>query len=436
VHRFLILYFAVSLLVGCTRVPGGQHREAKEGGIHLIVEHRLVEPLDSSLKQFTRDLEDEGYAVTIDGTLDGMAKPQTIRAALQHRWRVPPRLHAAILIGEFGAPLFNVPRRQGDAYWHDHLVDLYYMDLDGAWEDTDGDGVLDRHQTYSGGRVARWMSAAVQRLPVGMDRRAPEVWVSRLRAGTLAKLGDELSLYRNYFARNHAERTAKVASVPPRAFIVAEGARSSESDWGARPGKLYKDVVKSECVANGSVLVRQYLTDKKGWALGVVGIFSGPTMHKFDYLEGEGFDDILFKTREGRRQIAEYSLKERSPWDLTSAEVARMRPNVLFYQVLSSETGRHDHENYLGGAYLFFGSGLAVIAGTQHSGAIGVPVLYDELAKGQRVGDAWFDAIKWSLAHPGPTLTHRRCDREASYDPSIDAYRAVLLGDGTLRMPR
>jgi hypothetical protein len=90
---------------------------------------------------------------------------------------------------------------------------------------------------------------------------------------------------------------------------------------------------------------------------------------------------------------------------------------------------------YLAGAYLFFGRGLVVIAGTQHSGAIGVPVLYDYLAEGQRLGDAWRRAIDWSLENAGETLVLQWCDSEEPWDPSADPYKAVLLGDGTLRLP-
>lgn len=421
------------LLSGCA----GPSKENEGGGIHLVVEQRLAQPLDSSLSRYADDLRKEGYTVTIDDTLAGTATPAEIRSALQRRWREEPKLRGAIFVGEFGAPLYNLPERQGDPYWHDHLVDLYYMDLDGAWLDRDDNGVLDRHQSYEGRRFGRLLSAVAHRIPLGLDRRAPEIWVSRLRAGTLSALGDELALYHDYFARNHEYRNGGIDEAPIRAFVVAPQAKFSESGWGVRPSQLYDDVAISECISNPSEMARQYLSDRQGWAIGTVGSFSGPTMHKFDYIQGEGFDENLFKSLEGRQQIADYSVKEIDPWDFSAHDVAALKPNVFFYHVLSSETGRHDHENYLGGAYLFFGSGLAVIAGTQHSGAVGVPMLYDELAEEESIGDAWFNAIQWSMEQRGSSkLKFRWCDRDDPYDPSGDVYKAVLLGDGTLRVPR
>ena len=429
-----------ALIFGCAALTaascGGDSGSAgRAGGIHLIVEHRLLRALDPSLKQFEADLKSEGYLVSIDGSMEASASPRLIRESLRNKWKDSAKLRGAILIGEFGAPLFNNKTQEGDAYWHNHLVDLFYMDLNGAFVDTDHDGVFDEHNSFAGGGWARLWSAVGKRVGLGLDRRGPDIWLSRIRAGTLAPLGDELTLYRDYFARNHAYRTNKSSPVPPRAFVVAGSAKFTESDWGTRPKKLYADVSVSECVPNASVLVRQYLSDPKGWALGVVGSFSGPQVHKFSYYEGPGVNEQWFRTREGHEILAQYSLLDNKPWDLTSRDVAQIKPNVLFYQVLSSETGRHDQTGYLGGAYLFFGSGLAVIAGTQHSGAVGVPRLYDNLAKHEALGDAWLEAMQWSIKHGGRNMTLKWCDKDEPWDPSIDPYKAVLLGDGTLHLP-
>jgi hypothetical protein len=403
-------------------------------GIHVIVDERLAAPLQEELARFESDLVREGYTVEIESLPAASSMPPDIKAAIRARWQRTPSLSGVILVGGFAAPLFNKPARQGDPYWHDHLADFYYMDVDGVWRDTDGDGVLDRHAAFDGNAVLRALSWVSERaLPI-LDRRKAEFWVSRIRADTLGQLGDEMSLYRGYFSRNHAYRSGEGPPLPPRAFLVA-GSRQSISGWGARPQKLFEEVEISECTADGSTKVRQHLADPTGWTLGIIGSFSGPQVHKFHVAEQGGYDDTWFSSREGRALIAEYSLLEHAPWDLTSREVARLAPRVAFYHVLSSETGRHDVEGYLGGAYLFFGEGLVVIAGTQHSGAIGVPVFYEYLTEGGSLGDAWRRAIDWSLDNAGDSLVLKWCDSEEPWDPSADPYKAVLLGDGTLRLP-
>jgi hypothetical protein len=424
-----------ALLLGTAALAACSTRD-EPGAIHLVVEQRLMEPLAASLAQLTADLEAEGYAVTVDGALTSAASPDEIRARLQQRRRDARQLRGAILVGELAAPLYNVASQQGDPYWHDHLVDLYYMDLDGEWSDTDGNGVLDTHRAFRGGLPMRALSWLAARLPLGLDRRDPEIWVSRIRAGTLEPLGDEIALYEDYFARNHAYRTGGELSAPKRAFVSAAVARFSTSGWGARPAQLYDEVETRECTFPAAEPLRELLKDPRGWALGIVGSFSGPQAHKFHVYEGGGYDEDWFDTLEGRRILEEYSLLEHAPWDVTSREVAALAPHVLFYQILSSETGRHDQTGYLGGAYLFFGWGLAVIAGTQHSGAIGVPVLYDELERGMTIGESWRRAIAWSIRNAGATLEFQWCDRAEPYDPSVDVYKAVLLGDGTLHLPR
>ena len=120
---------------------------------------------------------------------------------------------------------------------------------------------------------------------------------------------------------------------------------------------------------------------------------------------------------------------------MTSREIQSIRPNVLFYHLLTSEVGRHDKDGYLAGTYIFSGSGLAAIAGTQHSGSVGVPVLYDSLASGKDIGDAWKDAILWSIEHSGEQMEVYWCDRKEFWTEGKDPYKAVLIGDGTLRLP-
>lgn len=423
-----------ALVLVCTALClGGCSGSSDKGEILLVVESRLAAELQENVTQLATDMRAEHYKVQIEQSLPASAKPAEIRETLRKRWQGSSDLRGAILIGEFGAPFYNTAVDAGDPYWHDHLVDLYYMDLDGGWLDSNGDGVFDKHVSYTGGKLARVISWIVEGVPV-LDRRSPEIWVSRIRAGTLYPLGNELDLYHDYFRRNHAYRTGAV-KVPPRAFMVAPGSRFTASDWGARPAQLYPDVAISECQAEPSATLRKDLTDPQGWALGIVGSFSGPQVHKFSYYEGPKLDESWFQSPGGHLLIAEYSMLDHKPHDVTSKEIASLKPNVYFYQLLSSETGRHDQVGYLGGTYLFFGSGLGVIAGTQHSGAIGVPMLYEEFAEGKSLGEAWREAIVWSLKHNGPNLTQHWCDRDVKWDPSVDIYKAVLLGDGTLHLP-
>lgn len=56
---------------------------------------------------------------------------------------------------------------------------------------------------------------------------------------------------------------------------------------------------------------------------------------------------------------------------------AHNNPRVLFYHILTSEVRRHNHVDYLAGAYVFTGLGLTAIAGTEDSGSVGAPIFYE-----------------------------------------------------------
>jgi hypothetical protein len=191
----------------------------------VVVEDRLASPLDAALAQYRDDLQAEGYAVDVSTDVRRDSSPLQIRTMLQKALAAEPGLVGAVLIGDIPALLFNTKKQQGDPYWHDYLSDLYYMDLDGVWEDSDGNGVYDAHHGH----------------------RSPEIWVSRLRTDTLASLAGEVDLLQRYFVRNHAYRTGIEELPPSRALVVSHMFDALRSQWGARMGLVTPRIVAHQC---------------------------------------------------------------------------------------------------------------------------------------------------------------------------------------------
>jgi hypothetical protein len=381
--------------------------------IDLVVERRLADQVAGALDRFADDLAAEGHAVRRH-LVGADEPPERIRALL--RDDLADRLTGAILIGAVPAPTANknaIARNEGmpeeaapDYYWWAHPCDLYFMDLHGSWAGADGDGVLDR-----------W----------GGDRRA-DVWVSRLRADTVAAaLGaSETELVERYLVKNHAYRRGELPVPPRRAHVswftidVLRSQRETDG-WGCRPELLYGDeMTVTGDYGDGDLAMAGYLgamTDPDGYELVVINCRTFPTYH----LYGEWED--------AARRI-----------DFT--RVRDLRPKrVLWYHLITSAPGLHTAEGYLAGLYLFGETPtLVALSGTQHGGVIGTPTIYPDLAAGCTFGEAWLSGARYEAAHWGEECVFfasfsKKPDRRERIGWGAQLPAAVLHGDGTLRLP-
>jgi hypothetical protein len=145
----------------------------------------------------------------------------------------------------------------------------------------------------------------------------------------------------------------------------------------------------------------------------------------------KGEVSILMVNTKRKERINAYSDDNHKPHDVTSGYSIHQAENII----LSSSP-----EDVMTGTVtlqvlIFSGSGLGAIAGTQHSGSVGVPILYDYLASGKNIGEAWKDSIRWSIEHSGEQMEVYWCDRKEFWTEGKDPYKAVLIGDGTLHLP-
>lgn len=398
--------------------------------ILLIVENRLAVPLEMSIKRYKSDLENEGYQVEVEKKASASTPPSEIRKILQEEYSKNENLKGAVFIGNIPAPLFNDKVNQGDPYWHDYLADFYYMDLDGIWEDSDNNGVYDEHKDT---QFNLWNKVR-KKFNLG-NNLTPEIWVSRIRADKLTALGDEVTLLKNYFDKNHSYRTGNLKLPPKRAFIVSAGIDVLKSGWGARPNEIYSDVDIVQFKKNLADTLRKFLGSENGYELGIVNVFSGPAIHHFNYFN-TGLDTIWWKSKEGKDLIVKYSNEVSDSSDVTWLDIKNLKPKVLFYQLLTSEVGRHNCTDYLAGAYIFSGLGLAAIAGTQHSGAVGAPILYKSLASGKTIGEAWKDGLVFLVEHSEDKMDIFWYNHKDIWTRGGSTYKAVLIGDGTLKLPQ
>ena len=159
----------------------------------ILVDTTLYPDIEASLTRYLTDLTREGYQTYLDTATGGT--PEDIKTWVTDRYQHGAR--GAVFIGDITAAWAEV---SGDTF----PSDLFYMDLNGTWNDTDGDGVYESH-------IA------------GTGDMAPELYIARLYATTLT-YDTEANMINAYFAKDHAYRTGNLTQ-PWR------GLEYIEEDW-------------------------------------------------------------------------------------------------------------------------------------------------------------------------------------------------------------
>jgi len=116
-----------------------------------------------------------------------------------------------VLIGEVPYVRF---KNNGESF----PCDLFYMDLDGTWTDTDGDG---NFETHTGAKEL-------------------EIWVSRLKVDNLTLLNPKDFVLNAYFDKNHRFRTGTMSS-DQRAMAYVDGLFSTFDPVNTAPFAAISD---------------------------------------------------------------------------------------------------------------------------------------------------------------------------------------------------
>ena len=172
-HAMVVLVAALNLVLMMGVLAPAAYA-ANSPRVAVVVNTSIKPSIQASLDQFVSDLESEGYSVIVYATEGGT--PDALRTYLQNKWLEAESLVGCILVGDL--PIA----------WYENAIcsyplDLFYMDMDGEWVDTEPNGKYDKHTNGTG------------------DTRA-EIWLGRLTASPLIS-EDEATLLNNYFDKNH-----------------------------------------------------------------------------------------------------------------------------------------------------------------------------------------------------------------------------------------
>ena len=173
-----------------------QIRRDEEGTVILAVNHQLLSDLEEPFAQFRDDIAEDGYDVVLLDVEGG--SPEEIKELVIEEGG--DDLVGVIFAGEIALAWFEQYEHFYDENEPDnHIlveypIDLFFMDLDGTWQDTSRNGKYDLHT----------------------GDREPDIWFGRLPAYNLSRI-DENELIGSYLERVHDYKTGGL-SLPHQAL--------------------------------------------------------------------------------------------------------------------------------------------------------------------------------------------------------------------------
>ena len=317
----------------------------------IAVETDIYEALDTfpELDQFIKDIESEKkYRINLI-TVENSSHTE-LYAYLQSK--ISDNIEGVLFIGDLPVAYFEIERDYGNGSYASFPCDLYYMELDGDWLDSDSNGIYDLHTPGSG------------------DYK-PEIWLGRLTSSTIYGTSmDEVGLIRNYLSKNHAYRTGQLTS-NHRAFLA------HDRDWD-NWNELYLDQVYSDVTLITEGDIKSYYTSAltNYYEYIHVSVHSSTISHSF------------------------------SSGSLSATSIPGIDPTTFFYSLYACSNCKYTSSNYMGGHYIFTQNrgGLAAVGSTKVGGMLGYHNYHPRLATDLRenIGEAfryWFDYHSLGYTH-------------------------------------
>lgn len=360
------------------------------GTIVLVVEASLYSSIAAAVATLSSDLQAAGYTVLTSTSSGGT--PSALRGYLQGIGGIV----GAILIGDLPIAWFEIdyefdgddPDTLDDEYTN-FPCDLFFMDLDGSWQDLNATapflaGVYDLHTD-------------------GAGDTAPEIWVSRLTTSTLTLGGStEAGLINGYVAKNHNFRQGELHPSHRMLLYV-------DDDWVD---------TASYCDSSGalSYSARMLIQDK--------AVTCRNDYRDLRLTQGHEFMHVMLHATPTR-----HFFKVNDQWEMdggnyavvTSADVRARDPVAVFYSLYTCSACRFVETDYIGGWYIHAATtGLGAVGTTKVGGMWDYASFYGALGAAQSLGTAFRD---WFAA-------------QAPYDQDDVRwfYGMTVLGDGSLAL--
>ncbi|MEX2683632.1 MAG: hypothetical protein Q6373_018800 [Candidatus Sigynarchaeota archaeon] len=305
--------------------------------VYLYIDPYTYSQIINDINQYEQDVEADGYDLRVFNVSWTNASQMKVNLTQAYNML---GIKGAILVGNQPYQLRNYTGT-GEVF----PQELYFMDLDGDWNDTDGDLILDLHAAGHGDML-------------------PEIWVSRLRPETLSIYN--VQLYHDYFNRLHAYRNGSLSR--PHSMLVYQ-----EDTWAYTPW-----INNITAYTNVTFYMNATPTTASAYLNNITTI-----PYEFVHL-------FCHAVHNAQWHEVSYMTFSHPAYDLTSGQVQAANPKPLFYNLYCCEAAKYTLSDCLAVSYLFSGSTLAVVASTKNNGGMTMNhFFYVPLGRGECFGDAF-----------------------------------------------
>jgi len=305
----------------------------------IFVNTDLYPDIETSVDQYISDLTNDGYDVKLISMTGGT--PAQFRQYLQNEYA--EGMAGCILIGDLPVPWYETNCWDEDVSFP---CDLYYMDLDGIWDDIDSDGQWDGHS----------------------GDRTPEIWLGRLTASPMTLTGaSEAELVNNYFTKNHLFRTGQSFLYNRGLVFIDDDWEPFAADWGGAVGNVYDSLVTY--ASSGATIDANYESElANNFESVLLCAHSSPNCHYF---------------------------KIGDQWTggtTCNYEIVAMDPVAHFYNLFACSNARYVEYDYMSGWYIFCNTyGLASLGSTKTGSMLYFEYFYGPFGNGRTFGEAFYD---------------------------------------------
>jgi hypothetical protein len=321
--------------------------------VAVIVENSLYGWIRTPTQQYCQDLVGSGYDVIL--YTEDIATVSDLKGLFLN-WYVNEGLVGAVLIGRL--PYAEFHHDSTSVFSAETFIcDLYLMDLDGTWSDSNpSDGIFDHHSASLHGDID------------------PEIFVGRIDPYCLSWIANPAETVTAYLSKLHQYRTGNLERKHRAVAFVDDDWCSWGEQWARGIAAAYPDI---------SYEGNPDLTTGAGW-LNVLGqnhawvhlcAHSSPTAHHF------------------------------KPWAqglVTSTDIKEAAPKISFYNLYCCKGAKWTTQDNLAVTYLFSSNySVAIIGSTKSGGMMDNSHFYTPLGQNSSIGESLVNWFSKSLNEEG-----------------------------------